>query len=76
VPISITLSGGKSTRFEDIKRRLETELGYEPTNPEVIGYLMARVESVSMVAVAVALARFVLDGLLAADAVGQAVALL
>lgn len=36
----IKLSGGKAERFEEIKNQLQDELGYEPTNPEVVGVLM------------------------------------
>lgn len=38
----IKLYGGKADRFQEIKRSLTDELGYEPTNPEVLGILMAR----------------------------------
>lgn len=37
----IKLYSGKARRFEEIKHHLEDELGYEPTNPEVIGMLMS-----------------------------------
>jgi len=37
----IKLYGSKSDRFEQIKENLEQTLGYEPSNPEVIGLLMA-----------------------------------
>jgi len=37
----IKLYGGKSNRFQEIKEDLEENLGYEPSNPEVIGLLMA-----------------------------------
>lgn len=37
----IKLYGGKGERFQEIKNQLTDELGYEPTNPEVIGILMA-----------------------------------
>lgn len=37
----IKLYGGKMERFEEIKEDLQSELGYEPTNPEVVGVLMA-----------------------------------
>jgi len=40
--LHIKLYGTKGNRFEEIKRSLTDELGYEPTNPEVIGFLMAR----------------------------------
>lgn len=42
MPIHIKLYSEKQTRFEEIKRDLTEELGYEPTNPEVIGFLMAQ----------------------------------
>lgn len=42
MPTHIKLYGGKSERFEEIKRGLSHELGYEPTNPEVVGIVMAR----------------------------------
>jgi len=42
---SIKLYGGKADRFEEIKRGLQAELGYEPTNAEVIGHLMAQLRS-------------------------------
>lgn len=38
----IKLYGSKSDRFENIKEDLEDHLGYEPSNPEVVGLLMAR----------------------------------
>lgn len=37
----IKLHGGKAERFEEIKTQLQERLGYEPTNPEVIGVLMS-----------------------------------
>jgi len=37
----IKLHGGKADRFTTIKQELADELGYEPSNPEVVGYLMA-----------------------------------
>lgn len=42
MPSHIKLYSEKQERFEEIKRDLTEELGYEPTNPEVIGFLMAR----------------------------------
>lgn len=42
MPTHIKLYGGKKERFEEIKNDLRDELGYEPTNPEVIGIIMAR----------------------------------
>lgn len=41
MPVSVKLYGGKKERFEEIKEDLAGELGYEPTNPEVLGVLMA-----------------------------------
>ncbi|TYL37884.1 hypothetical protein CV102_14235 [Natronococcus pandeyae] len=38
---SIKLYGMKADRFEQIKADLTVQLGYEPSNPEVIGLLMA-----------------------------------
>lgn len=37
----IKLYGSKSTRFEQLKEELQEHLGYEPSNPEVVGFLMA-----------------------------------
>lgn len=37
----IKLYGGKKERFEEIKNQLADQFGYEPTNPEVMGILMA-----------------------------------
>ncbi len=42
MPTHIKLYSEKQNRFEEIKRDLTEELGYEPTNPEVIGFLMAQ----------------------------------
>ncbi|WP_254536397.1 hypothetical protein [Halomarina litorea] len=39
--VHIKLYGSKGERFEDIKESLTRRLGYEPSNPEVIGILMA-----------------------------------
>lgn len=41
MPTHIKLYGGKSERFQEIKQELSRELGYEPTNPEVLGIIMA-----------------------------------
>jgi len=38
---SIKLYGSKAERFEQIKAALTEQLGYEPSNPEVVGLLMA-----------------------------------
>jgi hypothetical protein len=37
----IKLYGEKERRFEEIKSQLAANLGYEPSNPEVVGILMA-----------------------------------
>lgn len=37
----IKLYGPKGERFEEIKSLLTREFGYEPSNPEVIGFLMS-----------------------------------
>lgn len=37
----IKLYGSKAERFEAIKRELTQQLGYEPSNPEVVGILMS-----------------------------------
>lgn len=39
--VHIKLSGGKADLFESIKEELTEDFGYEPTNPEVVGTLMA-----------------------------------
>lgn len=39
--VHIKLYGDKGKRFEEIKTSMKNEWGYEPTNPEVIGHLMA-----------------------------------
>lgn len=41
----IKLYGGKGERFNEIKDQLAEELGYEPSNPEVVGILMAQYPS-------------------------------
>jgi len=41
MPEHIKLYGSKADRFETIKRELTASLGYEPSNPEVVGILMA-----------------------------------
>lgn len=41
MPHNIKLNGEKGERFEEIKTELAEELGYEPSNPEVLGLLMA-----------------------------------
>lgn len=42
--VHIKLYGSKAERFESIKRELTEELGYDPSNPEVVGFLMAGVD--------------------------------
>lgn len=42
MPTHIKLYSEKRDRFEEIKLDLAEELGYEPTNPEVVGFLMAK----------------------------------
>lgn len=37
--------GGKAERFEEIKAQLASQLGYQPTNSEVMGILMAEYAS-------------------------------
>lgn len=39
--VHIKLYGTKAERFEEVKQRLVEELGYEPSNPEVVGLMMA-----------------------------------
>lgn len=45
MPSHIKLYGGRGERFEEIKAALTDRLGYEPTNAEVIGILMAEYSS-------------------------------
>lgn len=42
--VHIKLYSSKADRFEDIKAELTDELGYEPSNPEVVGFLMASLD--------------------------------
>ena len=44
----IKLYGGKADLFESIKEEMTENLGYEPTNPEVLGALMAHYNTVEM----------------------------
>lgn len=39
--VHIKLYGSKADRFEAIKTELTEQLGYEPSNPEVVGIMMA-----------------------------------
>lgn len=41
----IKLYGSKSDRFEEIKNGMEQQLGYDPSNPEVVGLIMATYET-------------------------------
>lgn len=43
--VHIKLYGSKAERFEEIKAELTEQLGYEPSNPEVVGILMGHVDS-------------------------------
>ena len=49
VPIEMTshikLYGSKADRFEMIKSDMTSRFGYEPSNPEVLGYLMANYDT-------------------------------
>jgi len=38
---NIKLYGSKSARFQEIKEEIAERLGYEPSNAEVMGLLMA-----------------------------------
>lgn len=42
MPTHIKLYGSKSDRFEAIKHDITESLGYEPSNPEVVGILMSK----------------------------------
>lgn len=42
MPSHIKLYGSKADRFEAIKGDLTESLGYEPSNPEVVGILMSQ----------------------------------
>lgn len=41
----IKLYGSKGERFENIKAEMSERLGYDPSNPEVIGLLMSNYDS-------------------------------
>ncbi|MCL7419041.1 MAG: hypothetical protein M8354_14575, partial [Halalkalicoccus sp.] len=41
----IKLYGSKGDLFEELKERLTNDLGYEPSNPEVVGLLMSGYDS-------------------------------
>ena len=40
--VHIKLYGGKADRFQEVKTSLTEEFGYKPSNPEVIGMLLAQ----------------------------------
>lgn len=42
--VHIKLYGSKADRFESIKSELSQQLGYEPSNPEVVGIMMAGID--------------------------------
>lgn len=42
--VHIKLYGSKADRFEEIKAKLSEQLGYEPSNPEIVGILMGRID--------------------------------
>lgn len=44
MPVHLTLSNSKADRFERIKEELAEDLGFTPSNPEVIGILMASLD--------------------------------
>ena len=41
----IKLHGSKARRFEELKHELNDRVGYELSNPEVLGLLMAGLDS-------------------------------
>ena len=41
----IKLYGSKGDRFEQLKQDMAEILGYEPSNPEIVGLLMANYRS-------------------------------
>lgn len=53
--VRIKLYGSKAARFEEIKEQLTRELGYEPSNSEVVGVLMDRIATDDPVEIARAL---------------------
>jgi hypothetical protein len=42
MPTHVKLANTKAERFRHIKYELAEQWGYEPSNPEVIGYLMTQ----------------------------------
>lgn len=43
--VHISLRGPKAERFEDYKDAAVEELGYEPSNPELVGMLMGNFDA-------------------------------
>lgn len=43
--VHISLRGPKAERFEDVKDAMVEELGYEPSNPELVGMLMGNFDA-------------------------------
>jgi hypothetical protein len=37
----IKLHGGRAERFRKLKQQIEEDIGYEPTNAEAVGHIMA-----------------------------------
>lgn len=46
--VHIKLYSSKAERFKEIKREVTEQLGYEPSNPEVVGILMAGIDTEEM----------------------------
>ncbi|PSQ23736.1 hypothetical protein BRD04_02560 [Halobacteriales archaeon QS_9_67_17] len=42
--VHIKLYGSKADRFEEISETLSDQLGYEPSNPEVVGIIMSGID--------------------------------
>jgi hypothetical protein len=40
--VHIKLYGGKADRFQEVKASLTDQMGYEPSNPEVVGMLLGQ----------------------------------
>ncbi len=49
----IKLYGSKSNRFEELKGDIAGILGYEPSNPEIVGLLMANYDPEALPAIRV-----------------------
>lgn len=43
--VQVKLYGGKARRYVAIKERAARDLGYEPTNPELVGLMMAEFDA-------------------------------